>query len=154
MALAQIVTKDYLRAMNSRRASILRTLLLLTVALGPLQAHVAFACAMMDTVVHEECCCGDHEPVDRCTDHDCESKLDSAGSCCEASVELGLDEEAGEAATVKPPESDPDPPAVLLVSSDILFDPDPSPVPDAFSRRAPGGACGSDTWLVTRRLRI
>jgi hypothetical protein len=141
--------------MNPRRTSILRALLLLTVALGPLQAQAAFACAMMDTVVHDECCCGDHQPVDGCTDHDCDSKLDSATSCCQGSIELGLDEDgAGEPAMVKPPESDADPPAALLVSSEVLFVPHLSPVPDEFSHRTPASASGSDTWLVTRRLRI
>jgi hypothetical protein len=125
------------------------------VALAPLQAQTVFACAMMDTVVHEECCCGDHQPADGCTDHACDSTLHPTAPCCNQSVELGLDFDAADAVgTVKPTGSDADPPPSLLVSSEILVVPHPSPVPAAFSHRAPADASGSATWLVTRRLRI
>lgn len=139
----------------NRRPSFVRGLLLLIVALGPLQAQAVFACAMMETVVHDECCCGDHQAAEGCTDHDCDSNLDSATSCCEGSVELGLDQEAaGEAAAFKPPESDSDPPPALLFPADTLLLPESSPVPGAFSRTTPPHEPGTDTWLITQRLRI
>jgi hypothetical protein len=135
---------------------LLRKLLLLLLAIGPLQAQAVFACAMMDTVVQDECCCEHHEVAEGCADHYCDSTSGSAQPCCERSVELGVDEDAADAATVKPTEvrSDADPPPALLSVPEAITDSIPSAAPGAYSRCPPSDESGSDLWLVTQRLRI
>lgn len=138
----------------NRRSSFLRGLLLLLV-IGPLQVQAVFACAMMDTVVHDDCCCGDHQAADACPDHDCGSTLESSTSCCEQSVELELDHDAaGEAVPFKPPDSGTDPSPGLLSSANVLPVPEAALAHRAFSPYLPSDESGSDTWLITRRLRI
>ena len=80
--------------MNHRTPSFARVLLLLVaVAVGPLQAQTVFACAMMGTVMQDECCCDDHEATQGCTDSSCGAVLESSESpCCEQSVEIGIDD--------------------------------------------------------------
>jgi hypothetical protein len=132
-------------------------LLLLVLAVGPLQAQTVFACAMMDTVMHDECCCDDHKTDDDCAVSKCDSLESSEVPCCERSVEVSVDQEAGQhAPLVKPPDirSDVDPPPGLVTSFDALFPPQPFLAPRDFHFPTVAAQSGSDTYLVTQRLRI
>ena len=134
--------------MKRRKPSFARALLLLVVAVGPLQAQSMFACGMMDTIVHDECCCGEHDSAELASG-EC--------PCCELSVEIGVDQEAMQDASVAKPakiDSDADPPHVPAFSSEVLFAPEPfvaSPGRVATSAAPPAA---SDTYLTTQRLRI
>lgn len=148
----------YYRPVNHRRPSGLRALLLLLLAAGPLQAQATYACAMMDTVVHDACCCEGPKVEDDCGNPGCDATLESGeGPCCERSVEVTVDQESGQdALTAKPTEvrSDVDPPPALVCSPDALFPPRPFPTRAFADRLAGTGQSGSDTWLLTQRLRI
>lgn len=139
-----------------RPPSFVRALLLLFLVIGPLQAQTIFACAMMDTVVYDQCCCEDHERAETCTNPECDPALDSPTPCCEQSVEIGVDADSGRDATIKQAELrfDADPPPALLSSLERFLAPHALLGPDTFPRLPAAGQSGSDTWLVTRRLRI
>lgn len=144
--------------MNRRNPLSLRALLLLLLAVGPLQAQAIYACAMMDTVVQERCCCDDQIVENDCANADCDAALSPGEDpCCERSVEVTVDQEAGQdTLTVKPAEvrSDVDPPQALICSFDAPFPSRPF-LTQGLADRLPGSAeSGSDTWLLTQRLRI
>jgi len=136
----------------------------LLLAFGPLQATAAFACEMMETVVHEVCCC-DEAAASRAksdSDQDCSDEMISAAPCCEQSATLSVDAEslkatAGSKSGGKdlPSPYDVDPPDPGLV--DMLAGPwlqslRPSEV-RSFIKPVPPDD-GSTLWLTTRRLRI
>lgn len=133
-------------------------LLLLVLVVGPLQAQTVFACAMMDTVMHGECCCEDHEVNEDCLDSDGDATLEfSPGPCCERSVEVSIDEDARQdSPVVKPVEvrSDVDPPQAIITSSDALIPPQSVVAPGVFQPLPIAGQSGSRTYLITQRLRI
>lgn len=144
---------------RSRKSSSLRTLLLLCLlAVGPLQAQVAYACAMMDTVVHDECCCDDS--ASKADGLRAERGTGAEGKrtpCCEVSVEITVDQETRQhTPTFKPPDQRHDfdlPPALVTTfNRPFLWSQRPTSYAHNFVRRLPDG--GSDTWLLTRRLRI
>lgn len=132
--------------------------MLLLLAVGPLQAQTIYACAMMDTVVQDGCCCEAPEIEDDCANPDCNTTLESSENrCCERSVNVTVDQEAGQdTLTVKPAEvrSDVDPPQALVCSSDALCPRRPLPTQGVAGRLPDTGQSGSDTWLLTQRLRI
>lgn len=145
--------------MNIRKPSFVRALLLLIVAVGPLQAQAVFACAMMDTMVRDECCCEDHEPDRGCENPDCGAALQPDDTpCCEHSVEISADPDARPDGSISRPvevRSDVDPPQILISCSEPRF------TPSAVSAAAVGVPAvlaaargGSATYLVTQRLRI
>lgn len=144
--------------MNHRDPLYLRALLLLLLAVGPLQAQTIYACAMMDMVVHDRCCCEAAKFEDDRANPDCNATLESSEKpCCERSVEVSVDQEAGQdTLTVKPAEvrSDVDPPQALVSSFDALFPPRPFPTRGVADRLPGTGQSGSDTYLLTQRLRI
>jgi hypothetical protein len=139
--------------MNRRNPAFLRALLLLLLAVGPLQAQSVFACVLMDTVVHDDCCCDDH-----CATSNCESTLESGDApCCERAIEVGIDHEAGQKTPlVKSTEvrSGLDPPQVLISSFDAPFPPHPRLIHGVSHYLPTAGQTGSETYLVTQRLRI
>ena len=156
--LAKNTIRHYRYAMNHRNPLFLRALLLFLLAIGPLQAQSVLACAMMETVVHHDCCCDGHTTGDHCTNSNCESTLGSGDApCCERAIEVSVDQEAGQdTLIVKPTEvrSDVDPPQPLVSSFDALFPPHPLLIPSVFNRLPDAGQSGSDTYLITQRLRI
>lgn len=134
--------------MKRRKPSFARALLLLVVAVGPLQAQSIFACGMMDTIVHDECCCGEHDSAELAS---------GESPCCEHSVEIGVDQEATQDASVAKPakiDSDADPPRLPVFSSEILFAPEPLRAPPDFVTAPAAPPAASDTYLTTQRLRI
>jgi hypothetical protein len=143
--------------MTLRNPSFLRALLLLILAIGPLQAQSVFACAMMDTVV-DDCCCDDHKSDDYCKDSACGSTLQSGDDpCCERSIEVHIDAEAAQnTSLVKLTDvrSDADPPQILVSSIDALSPSPPNLIHGNYRYLPVAGQSGSDTYLVTQRLRI
>lgn len=138
--------------MNHRKSISLRALLLLLLAVGPLQAQSIFACAMMETVVEDSCCCGDHDGDP--ARHAMQSGEDP---CCERSVRVTVDNDAGQAAPAgKSTElrSNVDPPQPLVFSVDTLIPPQPTSEPGVRPLLPATVHSGSDTWLTTQRLRI
>lgn len=143
--------------MNRRKQSYwISALLALLLATGPLQAQVLYACTMMDTAMHDECCCDDY---DDCADSNCGDSINADETpCCERTVELTKDGEAPQAvvpakqkAEIK---SNVDPSASSIANSELTTAPR---VPSAVSNYPPSDypvTPGSDTYLITQRLRI
>lgn len=133
-------------------------LLLLLLVVGPLQAQSVFACSMMDTVMHGDCCCVGHKSDQDCIDADCEGAVDaSASPCCDRSIDISVDVEARQGTpvvTAVEVRSDVDPPPAIIASINEI-------VPRQQSAAArvdysPRVVChsGSDIYLITQRLRI
>ncbi|MEX2496365.1 MAG: hypothetical protein WD448_09765 [Woeseia sp.] len=140
----------------NRGFSFLKVLQLVLV-LAPLQAQAVFACAMMDTVVQQDCCCDSQMPGGDCREPGCDSALEAGeGPCCEQSVEVGIDQEARDDTLVLKPDlfSATDPPYALISLFDGFFPPVPLPVQATSSPPPVPGLSGSDIWLTTQRLRI
>lgn len=136
----------------SRPHSHLWLILTLLLVLGPLQAQAAYACAMMDAVVHGDCCCGDAGPDDTgkaADDFDGEP-------CCERSVGVAIDGLSSQdtpvlhAGEVRPGLDPPDAASAAPAPFPPLARPAAGP-----GRAASRGA-GADTplYLTTLRLRI
>lgn len=151
--------ESYHYPVSHRKPSRLRAFLLLCLlAIGPLQAQVVFACGMMDTVIHDTCCCDDGHAEEGCLNSACDSTPESRQlPCCERSVTINVDQEVQQKSPLlKPPDrpSDIDPPAALVSSADTFS----FPVRPATSRhdqaRTADVLSESDTYLLTRRLRI
>ena len=99
----------YFDDMLRRNKTFTRSMLLaLMLVLGSVQTHASYFCSMMDTVIHDDCCCAD-------ADIDDMAFMDGE-PCCEKSVELGIDTVSDQdQSSVKPIkfESDVDPPATI-----------------------------------------
>jgi hypothetical protein len=133
-----------------KKLMIRRILLVLILVVGPVHAQILFACAMMDTVVHDTCCCDEHEYS---VNSDIENSLKvEYEPCCEVSVGLRIDTESVH--KLIEVRSDVDPPPTMLVATDIRLSP-VNVVTAAFSH-APVDThhLGSKTYLLTQRLRI
>lgn len=142
--------------MLRRKRPVIRPLLLvLILVIGPVHAQTLFACAMMDTVVHDTCCCDDHE---QCADSDCDGALETEREpCCEISLELSIDHGSDQTTRVSKPvevRSDVDPPPAILVAPHV--DMHPYRVVTVAYRPATNTPHqpGSQIYLVTQRLRI
>lgn len=138
-----------LSLVTNRKPTIIRSILLvLMLVAGPLQAQTLFTCAMMDAVM-EDCCCDEMDSRDA---------LESTSEpCCEKSVELRFDPASDETSVViKPIEvrSDVDPPPAIPLEAIVSLPVDRFVVivPHCALRSAQDP--GTDTYLVTQRLRI
>ncbi len=133
-------------------------LVLLVLVIGPLQAQTAFACEMMDRVMLGECCCEAHVALKDGVDSDCGAAVDSSGDpCCDRSVEVTIDDDARQdTPIVKPVEvpSDVDPPQAIAASFELLILSQSFVALGVFQSQPIAGQSGSDTYLITRRLRI
>jgi hypothetical protein len=141
-----------------RSSSLHKWLLLLILIIGPLQAQTVFACEMMDTIMHGECCCAGDKSGAPCDDADCEGAFDAgSGPCCERSVELSLDPDARQdSPAIKPVEmrSAVDPPPAIIAATIELVPPQ-SPATIRLDDSLPALLDSrSDTYLLTQRLRI
>jgi len=143
--------------MSRPRAPRIWLFLALLLALGPLQARVAFACAMMDAVVIGDCCCDDAGDPG-CDAVDCgQDTMSGSGPCCERSVSLQVEAPA-----------EPEAAALAFAEFRSGLDPPPAAPPPTLSLSALPAACGaisrqvphrgthpgSDLYLTTLRLRI
>ncbi len=140
----------YFYQMPQRNIQFVRAVLIgLMLIVGSVQAQVSFFCGMMDTVIHDDCCCAD-------TDVD-EMMVTDVEPCCEKSVELGIDATSDQAQTsIKPIqfESDVDPPATI--TSAVEVSPQFLDHASIFGVNHTGisHTAGSSTYLITQRLRI
>lgn len=145
--------------MSKSPTSKLRALLtLLVLVIGPLQAQNVFACSMMDGVFRGDCCCVGSESDRDCMGANCDTAVESTPDpCCERSVQVSIDHEARQdAPVVKPVEirSDVDPPPAHFASFGAIVPP-PSRAANNASWFIPVFRhSGSDTYLLTQRLRI
>jgi hypothetical protein len=144
--------------MKPRKPSFARTLLLLIVALGPLQAQTVFACAMMGRVMQEECCCEHHASARDCETADCGDTLESGEPpCCERSVDITADPDARHDGAISTPvelRSDVESPYFLISSFEASFTPQAILGTRGLHSECTADPGGSDTYLVTQRLRI
>mgnify|MGYP003635815847 CR=1 FL=1 len=143
--------------MNHRFQTFLRFLLILIVSIGPLQAQTVFACLMMDKVM-DECCCDGHQTGKECLDSDCEVAVGAREDpCCEQSAELQIDEDARQDTRVtnlSEVRSDVDPPQAIVTSFDAIVAPQGPAVIIVLQSQPFAHHSGSDTYLITQRLRI
>ena len=117
---------------------------------------------MMDTVILDDCCCDDHKPdqnaKDKCKKSHCDSMLEPVDDpCCERSIEVGIDQEAVQTVpltTLTDLRADIDPPQTLASSFDAVFPPNRCLIHGNSHYLPVAGQSGSDTYLVTQRLRI
>ncbi len=124
-------------------------LLALMLVVGSVQADASYFCSMMDTIIHEGCCCAD-SGIDDMAFTDSEP-------CCEKSVDLGIDTASDQVQTsIKPIkfESDVDPPAAI--TSAVELAPQFLDSASIFGVKGDGISytAGSTTYLITQRLRL
>lgn len=144
--------------MNYRVPSLLLALFfLLMMTIGSLQSKTVFACEMMDIVMYE-CCCVNHKTDKDCVDSSCDAMLESnKGPCCEQSVEISVNEDTRQdPPLVKPVEirSDVDPPQAIIINSFDIFVSSHSAVASVTHFQPIVSLSGSNTYLITQRLRI
>ena len=141
-----------------KRTFIRPLLLAVMLVMGPMHAQIVFACAMMDMAVQGECDCCDHENGKPCVDSDCDIAVDSEDApCCEQSVEFSFDGDAGQnTPSAKPAEirADADRPQVIIASFDFIEPPRMVAARGVVQSLPTPGRFGSDTYLITQRLRI
>lgn len=132
--------------------------LLLALLIGQVQAQSVFTCALMDEVVHDECCCTANRTAQECGDSECGSLADrQLERCCDRSVELSFNPDAQDERPVTKPfelRTGVDPPPAAVGS--IVLNA-PAPTRSAIAVPAlPSDAhlIRSDTYLITQRLRI
>ena len=138
--------------MNLHRSPIIRALIFLLLV-GPLQAQQVFACGMMDAVFLDDCCCEDHN---NCDDSDHSDALTPENQCCEESIQLSFNDGSNcDVSIAKSVEirSDVDPP-VVIVFTDQPFVERIRFAEIRYHYTSPPDTQGSNTYLVTQRLRI
>ncbi len=124
-------------------------LLALMLVVGSVQAHASYSCSMMDTVIHDRCCCADSD-ID-------EMVLTDSEPCCEKSVDLGIDAASDQVQTsIKPVkfESDVDPPTVDFCAIDYSFELCHVVAISYLGQAEAIHSAGSTIYLITQRLRI
>ena len=141
--------------MFRRNRSFLRPLLLLVfLVVGPLQAQTVFTCLTMDMVMNN---------LDNCkTNPDCvymdfDDVLDvSQNPCFEKSIVLSINQDLQQniPAINSVVESDIDPPQAIATTLDRIFPPQHVQVLVVFLHTNFSGQSGSNTYLITQRLRI
>jgi hypothetical protein len=113
---------------------------------------------MMDALIHDVCCCDDHNVVEGCVETSCGTTLEAREEpCCERSVEVTADPDSRQAAPVGKRThvgSDADPPHALVSSIDALIAPQARLTPGVSEPPPAAASSGSDIWLTTQRLRI
>ena len=124
-------------------------LLALMLVLGSVQGHASYFCSMMDTVIHDDCCCADSGIDDM-------AFMDS-DRCCEKSVELGIDATSDQVQTsikLIKFESDVDPPATISSAVELSLQLPDSASISGVNHNAISHTAGSTTYLITQRLRL
>ncbi len=124
-------------------------LLALMLVVGSVQAHASYFCSMMDTVIHDGCCCADSD-ID-------EMVLTDSEPCCEISIGLAIDAVSDQVQTsIKPIqfESDVDTPTAALCATDYSFELCHVVAISYLSQAETINSAGSTIYLITQRLRI
>ena len=146
---------DILGNMNRRNKSFLRPLLLLLIlVVGPLQAQTVFACVTMDMVMNVVDSCKANQD---CVNMDLDDVLDvSQNPCFEQSIVLSINQDLQQniPAINSVVESDIDPPQAIATTLDRIFPPQHVQVLVVFPHTNFSGQSGSNTYLITQRLRI
>ncbi len=147
--------------------SLLRTsLLMLMLSVGPLHAQILYACAQIekasalaihntnDVAKHNAGLCNAHQS---CVNIDCDNVLDSSqGQCCEESAALTINPDLQQnipAINLAEVESDVDPPQAIPAMPGSFL-PQQAFVVSVVFPRINSGQSGSNTYLITQRLRI
>jgi len=135
--------------LRPNRQFVRAVLLGLMLIVGSVQAHDSYYCGMMETVIHDDCCCADSEVDDMA--------LTDSEPCCDKVVDLGIDATSDQSQTsIKSIkfESDVDPPEAFASAIEHSL-PSPGTIsmsgasqPETFQ------TAGSATYLITQRLRI
>jgi hypothetical protein len=139
--------------MFRRNRSFLRPLLLLIfLVVGPLQAQTVFACVTMDMVMNVVDSCKTNQD---CVNMDLDDVLElNQNPCFEQSVVLSVDQDLQQNMPIvnSVVESDIDPPQVIATTLDGVL---PRQFVLAVHPRSNfPGQSGSNTYLITQRLRI
>ena len=146
--------------MQQRKRTFFRPLLLvLMLVIGPVHAQIVLACAAMDMVMHGDCSCDDYKKDKDCVDSGFDATVDSDGNpCCELSVEFNVNKDTRhDKPIVKPAEarSDVDQPQTIVALFNPIEPPRAFAIPRVIQSPLPTPSrCGSDTYLITQRLRI
>ena len=138
--------------MKSTRITLVRALVFLLLA-APLQSQQVFACSMLDAVFLDDCCCEDHN---NSADSDKGDAITVDNQCCEESIQLYFNIDANsEIEVLKSVEirSDVDPPVDIALAINQWVHPISHTAISALYSNTPNYS-GSDTYLVTQRLRI
>ncbi len=117
--------------------------------MGSVQAQVSYFCGMMDTVIHDDCCCADADIDD--------AMVTDGEPCCEKSVELNIDTATDQAQAKTKPikfESDVDPPDVITPAVEHSLQFTKRASLSGFKHTGIFQTAGSATYLITQRLRI
>jgi hypothetical protein len=140
----------YFYQMPQHNKQFVRAVLIgLMLIMGSVQAQVSYFCEMMDTVIHNDCCCADSD-VD-------EMMVTDSEPCCDKSVELAIDAETDQAQAKTEPikfESDVDPPGIITSAVELspqLLD---CASISGGDHAGTSHTAGSATYLITQRLRI
>jgi hypothetical protein len=113
---------------------------------------------MMDMVTLYDCCCDDHKSNKDCIDLSCDALQESSKEpCCEQSLEINISEEPRKNSPILQSveiRSDVDPPQAIVGSFDILAPPQYVVAFEVLHSQLTTGLSGSNTYLITQRLRI
>ena len=141
-----LYSDDMLRRNKTFTRSMLLALMLVV---GSVQAHASYFCSMMDTVIHDGCCCADSDIDDMA--------FTDSEPCCEKLVELGVDAASDQVQTsIKPIkfESDVDPPTADFCAIDYSFEICHVVAISYLGQADAIQSAGSTIYLITQRLRI
>jgi hypothetical protein len=121
----------------------------LMLIVGSVQAQVSYFCEMMDTVIHDDCCCVDAD-FDEMMVHD-------SGPCCEKSIDLVVDASTDQAQPPAKPvkfDSDVDPPDILFAVIEIQLPRTGAAIACGVGQPGAYRQAGNAIWLTTQRLRL
>jgi hypothetical protein len=149
----------YADSMTGRYPSLFRALLPLVILIvGPLQAQGVFACQLMDEVMRGECCCVGHKSDQDCRDAACDGAVNAnPNPCCERSVEVSFDQDARQNPPIVTPlelRFETVLPLAIAATDNGLISPRSGVTIGLDFRRSKLHHSGSDTYLLTQRLRI
>ncbi len=146
---------DILGDMNRRNKSFLRPLLLLLIlVVGPLQAQTVFACLTMDMVMNNANNCKTNQD---CVYMDFDDVLDlNQSPCFEQTIVLSINQDIQQNIPIinSVVESDVDPPQPMGTTLDFVFQQQSVLAFVVFPLSTLPGQSGSNTYLITQRLRI
>ncbi len=117
--------------------------------MGSVQAHVSYFCGIMETVVHDDCCCVDFDSDDM--------TLIEGEPCCEKSVGLVVDASTDQGPTTAKPikfQSDVDPPDTSVFAVPLPLVSQEIPFVSSANYAETLHSTGSATYLITQRLRL